>query len=661
MLRRVSIDLEVRTSLQLDTIMLSELLRLLECLQGTVTAVANGRQEFFPSHTNSTANPWQIRCNRLKPECGACRRFARKCSYGRLQGHDCNARLVKSFLTDIADHAHIKRSSGSKSIAALTERILHLEHLVEESSRLSLTHKEQTNCSNGRDSRMQSIMHDAQCGSRLQHETFALAQNQLRPSRKCLATDLARPNEQVRFSDVMVNEEDEHELRRDLVGIYFDRFHCKPYHILDERVARRRFDSGGLDPALHDAICAVAVRHSGSLYGSRTEAAKASEAFFLRSRAAVDLDEPSAATIEILLLLTLVGLQNGKGKRAFMTLSHAVAMMHTLGWQSAEQSFLPANNRNAGICHRILWSCYLMDRFLNAGSQRPCLIQDDNIAFYLTAPVIINQNPHGRLVPCFDQSIVSWSGKVTASDECSHIILVQIAQILGHALQYLNEGGVMGDYHYPWHPKSKHTDIRSKLENWITNSNKPERPSRSIFARPQSSILVLSKLVYHLIYCLINRPSIPLILDQEVSSTQYQDWRSEATKLSFVHANAIIETIEEGRAKRYVNWPPFVEYCVFVAGTIHVHGAHYNGCDKSSLFGRSVEFLSCAMQHLADLGLSWDIIQHHCEALRSICGHHARVVQSFTKGAPHYASAYQMKAFLDRYPGLDLDGAHVAF
>lgn len=124
-----------------------------------------------------------------------------------------------------------------------------------------------------------------------------------------------------------------------LLDTYFNRFHGKPYHILDESSVRQRLQLNQLPMYLIHAIYAVAARYACHLTlhsrdmkltaetrytphpSGYQSAVKLSEEYAARARAEIDTDDPTVDALQALLLLVTAFTAAGKGKKAYMLLS----------------------------------------------------------------------------------------------------------------------------------------------------------------------------------------------------------------------------------------------------------------------------------------------------------------------------------------------------
>lgn len=309
---------------------------------------------------------------------------------------------------------------------------------------------------------------------------------------------------------------------------------------------------------------------------------------------------------------------------------------------------------------RLFWTCYLMDRFTACGSKRPSLIADESIVLRLPS-WCASPTSHPVEGEFFQNGsnlqYLSGSGK---KSQGSSGMLIDIVRVLGITNRYLIAGGVKGDSHFPWHSLSNLSKIRQDLDIWASGNQDFFSSVDTLFGQPDSSTLVLSKLIYHLVHCLIYRPFLPIDLAELAGTGQHQSWQIEATNLCFLHANAIAELIELGKQSSSIEWPAFVGYCICTAGTVHVHGAHYKGGREGEVFVASADFLSREMQQLSELRYAWASVQHQRETLQAIYASHSKLCKSLASNPMRYSPAFHLEDFFDRYSDLggSFDGAH---
>ncbi|KAK9774495.1 putative Fungal-specific transcription factor domain-containing protein [Seiridium cardinale] len=447
-----------------------------------------------------------------------------------------------------------------------------------------------------------------------------------------------------------------------LLDTYFSRFHAKPYHILDESTVRQRLQLNQLPAYLIHAIYAVGARYTPHPSGYQS-AVQLSEEYASQSRKEIDTDEPSVDALQALLLLVTAFTAAGKGKKAYMLLianffggekANAVGMAMALELHREVELNARITPVEREMRRRLFWTCYLLDRFMACGSKRPSLIADKTILLRLPY-----WSPSPSAMPIegeFFQSDSNLQQFQGSGKKCqgSSGMLIDISRILGITNRYLAAGGVKGDSHFPWHSLSNLSKIRQHLDVWASGTDDVFSSVDSLFGQPDSTVLVLSKLIYHLIHCLVYRPFIPIDLAELAGSGQHQSWQIEATNMCFLHANAIAELVELGKQTATIEWPAFVGYCICTAGTVHIHGAHYNklGTNETSAFASSTDFLSREMQQLSELRYAWASVQHQRETLQGIYNAHSELAKSVTNNPMRHAPVFHLEDFFDRYANI---------
>lgn len=308
---------------------------------------------------------------------------------------------------------------------------------------------------------------------------------------------------------------------------------------------------------------------------------------------------------------------------------------------------------------RLFWSAYLMDRFITSGSKRPCLIPDHCIVLRLPSwsPHAAGLTVDGELFNNAGPN-VQYSPDSRRRSQGAAALLIDITRILGITNRYLAAGGVKGDSHFPWHALSNLSKIRQELDIWATGTQGLFASVETMFGHAESTTLLLSKLIYHLVHCLIYRSFLPIDLVELRGTGQHQSWQIEATNLCFSHSNAIVELIELARNSSLIEWPSFVSFCVFTAGTVHVHGVHYKG-REGEVFSTSAKFLTREMQQLSWLRSYWAGVQHQRQMLQAVYTCHAELVRTLASSPVRFSPVFHLEDFFDRYPGLTPDGAHV--
>ncbi|TVY35692.1 putative transcriptional regulatory protein [Lachnellula subtilissima] len=575
----------------------------------------------------------KIKCNRLRPTCEACQVFQCPCVYGRL--YDSSFGFGTNIATDAVPK---KRGPKTDVLEALLRRVDGLEKRLKDEKKSNSPHNE-----NGLGPDKDISLTDSK-PERPQLDTTNVADE----------TAVYSPAPSSATSPVVQTDS--------LLNTYFARCHGKSYYILDETNTRQRVQHNQIPSYLLSAIYAVSARYTPHPNGYHA-AVRLSEDYAIRARSELDIDDPSIDCLQTLLLLTMAFTAAGKGKKAYMMLASGIGMALALELHrelDTKSSLTPVEKE---MRRRLFWTCYLMDRFTACGSKRPSLIADRSVVLKLPS---WSPNPSSLAVEGeFFQigSNLQYHGASGKKCQGSSGMLIDIVRILGITNRYLAAGGVKGDSHFPWHSLSNLSKIRQDLDVWASGTQDVFSSVDTLFGQPDSTTLVLSKLVYHLIHCLIYRPFLPIDLAELAGTGQHQSWQIEATNLCFLHANAIAELVELGKQSPSMEWPAFVGYCICTAGTVHVHGTHYRGSRDGEVFSASAEFLSREMQQLSELRYAWSSVQHQRETLQTIYGCHSELVKSLASNPMRYSPVFHLEDFFDRYSDLGqfVDGAHISF
>ncbi|CAG2004476.1 unnamed protein product [Fusarium graminearum] len=562
-----------------------------------------------------------IKCNRLRPSCEACQVFQCPCVYD-------------------TDAVPKKRGPKTDVLEALLKRVDGLEAKLREKGEddvsLATSNLPEVGDMEASESGSQATETGKSVTKRATVDARASSVDA--GSLSPVARDLSPPPAQAEV----------------LLDTYFARFHGKPYYIVDESSIRQRHQLNQLPRFLSFAISAVAARHTTDASGYQA-AANLSEDFAARARREINTDEPSIDGLQAILLLVSAFTATGKGKKAYMLMTSATGMAMALEIHKETDSQARMTPIEREMRRRLFWTCYLLDRFQATGSKRPSLISDNTIMLRLPS-----WSPNSASLPVEGEFFQTGSNLqyFQGSDkkpQGSMGMLIDITRVLGNTNRYLAAGGVKADSHFPWHTLSTISKIRQDLDVWASGTEDAFSNLGTLFRQADGTILLLSKLIYHLIHCLIYRPFLPIDLAELAETGQHQSWQIEATNMCFLHANAIMELIQLGKQSAIVDWPAFVGYCVCTAGTVHVHGAHYSqqgSQGEVNVFSSATEFLSSEMQFLNELRYAWATVQHQRETLQDISHAHGELVKALARSSMRYTPGFHSEDFFDRYSNI---------
>ncbi|MCJ1319990.1 hypothetical protein MMC15_005326 [Xylographa vitiligo] len=553
----------------------------------------------------------RIKCNRLRPTCEACTVFQCTCIY---------------------DAIPKKRGPKTDVLEALLKRVDGLERKLQD--------KNEPN----------PLARETSCGS---------AGDLQSPTNIIFSPSALHTPGVIGFFAPDVPSHTSLECSGVLIDAYFARVHDKPFHILDEATVRELYSQNQVPNCLRLAICSLGVlfvNHGGDY----AAAVRMSEEYASQARKEMDMDEASLEGLQTLLLMHRAFFAAGKGPKSYMLLATAVGMALALDLHREVPSKANITAVERELRRQVFWTCYLMDRFTTCGTKRPSLLSDKSMLLRLPSwsrhpgTVVMEGEyfqPHTNL---------QYAPGVGRSSQGSMGILIDITRILGITDCYLARGGVKGDSHFPWHSMSNLSKIRHDLDAWAVGNPDLFIDNATLVSHSDSCALVLSKMIYHLIHCLVYRPFLPVDLAELRGTGQHQSWQIEATHLCFLHANAVGMLAEAGRLSPSMEWPAFTGYCLVTAGTVHVHGAHYKEME-GEVYSLSAQYLSQELQMLSELRMNWASAQHQKDTLQHIYHCHAELVKSLANNPLRYSPVFHLEDFYDRYPSQSFDGANVSF
>ncbi|KAF2016813.1 hypothetical protein BU24DRAFT_477753 [Aaosphaeria arxii CBS 175.79] len=438
-----------------------------------------------------------------------------------------------------------------------------------------------------------------------------------------------------------------------LLDVFFERFHGRTYYMLDKSTIRERLRHNDLPGFFSCAIFALAIRDT-PLLGRWKSDNQQSYNLALRARAEIEVDDTSIDAIQALLLLVLAFSAEGDNESAYMLLARAIGAVLFRGLHREDKGNSSLTDGDRESRRRTFWTCYLLDRFFSCDSSRIPLINDEAIILRFPDLPAKSQDTNRELglLPVELRRFVCQ--ETSEASESRVALLIKITRILGLTTKYLASGGLDGDTEYPWSPQSKLSDIQQYLNKWISSAGKEFTTVESLIGRPDSMPLLMSKLIYHVIYCSIYRPFLPIELTELTNPGLYQPWRTKATFLCFSHANAITEIVEIANTNRSIHWPAFVSYCLCTAATVHMHGSYYYKDTKGvseqfKVYEKSPELLSREMTQLESLTKVWHNVRQQIDTLRALKNAHHSLFHEICKMPMRYRPSFFLGDFFDRY------------
>ncbi|TVY79769.1 putative transcriptional regulatory protein [Fusarium oxysporum f. sp. cubense] len=405
-----------------------------------------------------------------------------------------------------------------------------------------------------------------------------------------------------RPSSLQVQEEEENKLQHEgtealpskviqehFAEVFFDNIHGQSYHLLHKLSYMRKLKNGTLPPVLVLTVCAVAARFTSSplVSSSGPEFLRGEEwASHARDICTRRYEWPNLTILTCLLILGLHEFGTCQGGRSWALGGQAIRMAFALQLHK-DLKYDPSGRTGAKmqlsfidreIRRRIMWACFLMDRFNSSGTDQPMFIREDTMQiplpvkekyfqFDIPAPteMLDGSVPHpaspndGQLADARDNMGVA-------------AFLIRGIALWGRIITYLSQGGKDLDPNPMWEDDSqyvKHLNDVINLEGSLPLSLKYSAENLEIHKTENttSQFLFMHICLQHNIL-FASRAAILARKQQGV----HDDFFSEASKRTFNAANTISELLRKAEQSRCFVSAPFAGYCAISSTAVHILG-----------------------------------------------------------------------------------------
>ncbi|KAM0084594.1 hypothetical protein ACKRZS_003169 [Fusarium odoratissimum] len=274
------------------------------------------------------------------------------------------------------------------------------------------------------------------------------------------------------------------EIQEHLAEVFFDNIYGQPYHLLHKPSYMRKLKNGTLPPVLVLTVCAVAARFTSSplVSSSRPEFLRGEEwASHARDICARQYEWPNLTILTCLLILGLHEFGTCQGGRSWALGGQAIRMAFALqlhkdleydplgrNGTKTQLSFIDRENRR-----RIMWACFLMDRFTSSGTDRPIFIREDTMQI----PLPVNEKYFQFDIPAPTEMLDGQvphpaslnGGQIADARENMGVsaFLIRAIALWGRIITYLSQGGKDLDLNPMWEDEShyvKHLNDAVNLE-----------------------------------------------------------------------------------------------------------------------------------------------------------------------------------------------------
>ncbi|KAF2812532.1 uncharacterized protein BDZ99DRAFT_518363 [Mytilinidion resinicola] len=307
---------------------------------------------------------------------------------------------------------------------------------------------------------------------------------------------------------------------------------------------------------------------------------------------------PRLSIIQAFLVLALYEWGEGVGYRAWMFAGVAIRMAQCLVATRAEAFVSEAKDnaedlRPSESENRTLWTCFVIDKLLSCGRQRPAMMHIDDISTHL--PIAerefafdVESPQHVTFRELLDDPILSRSH---GTIEYQYSIIVRGINIWAKIHSYIVNGGrrqqgQMDLDQYPWVPGSFWYNLEKELFRWRDEQEDrlkyPRAPVGAHAHFRHGEIFAYINLLYFLSVIFIRREWIPFLpaagtgpsgpQDAPHFKTQAPDgWWDNNNQLMFDASVQITHLMRDLKRDNASLITPFSGLCVYTSAIMHLY------------------------------------------------------------------------------------------
>ncbi|KFA46784.1 hypothetical protein S40293_06816 [Stachybotrys chartarum IBT 40293] len=422
------------------------------------------------------------------------------------------------------------------------------------------------------------------------------------------------------------------DVQEHLAEVYFENVYGQAYHLLHKPSYMRKLKNNTLPPVLVLSVCAVAARFSTNpkLNSTTRHFLRGEEwASHARNICTKRYEWPNITILTCLLILGLHEFGTCQGGRSWALGGQAIRMAFAL--QLHKDLEYDPNSRNGHtklsfidreIRRRIMWSCFLMDRFNSSGMDRPMFVKEETVDlplpvkeryFQLDMPV-----PTETLSGKIPSSLVDDEQMLDVRDNMGvAAYFIRSVALWGRIITYFSEGGPGKHEHSPiWNQGSEFDTLAKEAEALLQTL-----PECLAYSSDNLEVHITDTTANQYILLHLSLQQNNLFLHRGAAShltTRIHEgapdgFVAEAHTKTVLAANRISEILKDAETAQCFVSAPFAGYCAYSSATVHVNGITSRNPQVRSTAeinsGTNVKFLRKMMKH-------WGVFHWMVESIR---------------------------------------------
>lgn len=275
------------------------------------------------------------------------------------------------------------------------------------------------------------------------------------------------------------------------------------------------------------------------------------------------------------------------------------------------------------IRRRIMWACFLMDRFNSSGTERPSIIRDHTLRiqlpikeknFQLNIPGP-TEDLRGEIPHPVEHGLGQLSDARNNMGVAAYTVLA--IALWGNIIDYLSQGGLERDPHRMWLPESGYAKLVAQADELCARLPDDMKYSSENLQAHKAELLDAQFLFLHLAIrqCILFMNAFSVSAPMQMQQHQQdapREFITKARQTAFDAANRISELIRDGQSHQVL--APFTGYCAFTSATVQIIGVF----SKNSVMEKtSKENLTTNIEYLTKMKKYWGVFHYMSESLRS--------------------------------------------
>ncbi|ODA82576.1 hypothetical protein RJ55_01083 [Drechmeria coniospora] len=374
-----------------------------------------------------------------------------------------------------------------------------------------------------------------------------------------------------------------------LAEVFFDNLYGQAYHLLHKPTFMRKLKSGNVPPVLILSVCAVAARFTADAdISPAPRPFLRGEEWASRARDICTrrYEWPSITILTCLLILALHELGTCHGRRSWalggqaIRMAFALQLHKDLEYDPLCRGKAPLSFIDREIRRRIMWTCFLMDRFNSLGSDRPAFIKEESLRIQLPA----RERYFQRGMPVTTE-LLHVSGRRAATENGGRstaeprdnmdaaAYTIRSIATWGRLVAHVNEEGRETDPHPIWSPESRYATLEQGIDDFVAGL-----PPRFQYSAKNLDLEVGEKTVcqFLLLHLSIQQNIIFLGQAASMSAKSHEglevpkDFLSRVRARTFTAANRVSDILRDAEESRCSVPAPFAGYCAFSSTAVHI-------------------------------------------------------------------------------------------